>query len=181
LLGKSKEHLVSVYGTVIDVTAQLGISPHTGVVIGSVREGLVGQGAIMSSRTSFLGKLIGLYLILISLALAVHKQASIDTMYALVRNAPVLFVAGLMGVIGGLAIVLCHNVWSGGVLPVLVTLTGWSVLIKSALLLFLSPEETYRFFVAGLHYEHFFYQYTAIPFFLGAYLAFSGFAQERNS
>ena len=135
----------------------------------------------MSERTTFLSKFIGLYLILISLALAVHKQASIDTMYALVRNAPVLFVAGLMGVIGGLAIVLCHNVWSGGVLPVLVTLTGWLILIKGALLLFLSPEEIYRLLLSALHYQHFFYPYTVIPLVLGVYLAFAGFAQQRNS
>src|SRR3974377_100755 len=105
----------------------------------------------MPARTTFLSRLIGLYLILISLALAVHKQATVETMNALVRNTPVLFVAGLLGVIAGLAIVLCHNVWSGGVHPVMVTLTGWLVLIKGALLLFLSPEETYRLLLAGLH------------------------------
>ena len=43
--------------------------------------------------------------------------------------------------------------------PVVVTLTGWLMLIKGVFLLFLSPEGTYRFFLAGLHYEHFFYQY----------------------
>jgi hypothetical protein len=112
--------------------------------------------------------------------MAVHKEATIQTMNALVRNAPDLFVAGLIGVIGGLAIVLCHNVWSGGALPVMVTFTGWLVLIKGALLLFLPPEENLSL-LAGLHYEHFFYGYTAIPFLLGAYLAFSGFAQQRNS
>ena len=135
----------------------------------------------MSQRTRFLGKLIGLYLILISLAMAVHKQATVETMNALVRDSPMLFVAGLIGAIAGLAIVLCHNVWSGGVLPVMVTLTGWLALIKGSLLLFLSPEGVYRFFLAGLHYAQFFYLYTAIPFVLGAYLAFSGFAQQRDS
>jgi hypothetical protein len=135
----------------------------------------------MSKRTTFLGKFIGLYLILISLAMAAHKQATIETMNALARNTPELFVAGLIGVIAGLAIVLSHNVWSGGVLPVLVTLTGWLVLIKGALLLFLSQEEIYRLLLSGLHYQHFFYPYTAIPFLLGVYLAFSGFAQQRNS
>jgi len=127
----------------------------------------------MSTRTRFLGKLIGLYLIIISLAMAAHKQATVETMNALVRNAPALFVAGLI------AIVLCHNVWSGGVLPVMVTLTGWIALIKGVLLLFLSPSEVYRLLLEGLHYEQFFALYTAIPMLLGIYLAFS--AQQRNS
>jgi len=137
------------------------------------------MGGVMSTRTRFLGKLIGLYLIIISLAMAAHRQATVETMNALVRNAPALFVAGLIGVIAGLAIVLCHNVWSGGVLPVMVTLTGWIALIKGVLLLFLSPGETYRFLLAGLHYEQLFSLYTSIPLLLGIYLAFS--AQQRTS
>src|SRR6516164_7197336 len=99
----------------------------------------------MSPRTRFLSKLIGLYLILISVAMAIHKQATVDTMNALVRNAPELLVTGMIAVAAGLAIVLGHNVWSGGARPVIVTLTGWLVLIKGVLLLFLSPQGTYRF------------------------------------
>jgi hypothetical protein len=134
----------------------------------------------MSPRTRFLGKLIGLYLILISLAMAIHKQATVETMNALVRNTPELFVAGLIGVGAGLAIVLGHNVWSGGVLSVIVTLTGWVMLIKGMLLVFLSPRDTYRLLVAGLHYEQFFYLYTAIPFVLGLYLTYAGFARQTK-
>jgi hypothetical protein len=37
----------------------------------------------------------------------------------------VLFVVGVIAVAAGLAMVLGHNVWSGGVLPVVITLTGW--------------------------------------------------------
>ena len=133
----------------------------------------------MSSRTRFLGRLNGLYLILISLAMVVHKQATVELMAALVRNAPELFISGVIAVGAGLAIVLGHNVWSGGALPVVVTLTGWLMLIKGVFLLFLSPEGTYRFFLAGLHYEHFFYQYTAIPLVLGVYLTYAGFARQR--
>jgi hypothetical protein len=88
----------------------------------------------MSARTTFFSKLIGLYLILISLAMIVHKQATIMSMNALVHNAPVLFVVGVIAVAAGLAMVLGHNVWSGGVLPVVVTLTGWLLLIKGSML-----------------------------------------------
>src|ERR1700681_4999138 len=94
----------------------------------------------MSARTTFLGRLIGLYLILISLAMAAHKQATVESMNALVHNPPVLFVVGVISMAAGLAMVLGHNVWSGGVLPVVVTLTGWLLLIKGSMLLFLSPE-----------------------------------------
>src|SRR5262249_55803255 len=119
------------------------------------------------------------YLILISLAMVVHKQATVELMTDIVRNAPELFISGVIGVAAGLAIVLGHNVWSGGVLPVIVTLTGWLILVKGVFLLVLSPEGTYQFFVSGFHYERFFYLYTAIPLVLGIYLTYAGFARQR--
>jgi len=52
----------------------------------------------------------------------------------LIHNSRVLFLAGVIAVIAGLAMVLGHNVWSGGALPVIVTLVGWSTLIRPPLL-----------------------------------------------
>jgi len=54
----------------------------------------------MSARTIFLSKLLGLYLILISLAMIAHKQATVESMNALVHNAPVLFVVGVIALLG---------------------------------------------------------------------------------
>jgi hypothetical protein len=50
----------------------------------------------------------------------------------------------MLGTAAGLAIVLGHQVWSGGVLPVLVTAIGWVVLIRGTILLFLSQRATAR-------------------------------------
>jgi hypothetical protein len=129
----------------------------------------------MSARTTFLSKLLGLYLILISLATIVHKQATVESMNALVRNAPVLFVIGVIAVAAGLAMVLGHNVWSGGVLPVAVTLTGWAMLIKGSMLLFLSPEGVYGTLIAGFHFEQLFYLYMVFVLLLGICLTYAGF------
>ena len=129
----------------------------------------------MSPRTTFLSRLIGLYLVLISLAMLTHKQSTVESMTALMHNPPVLFVTAVIAMAAGLAMVLGHNVWSGGVLPVVVTLTGWMMLIKAALLLFLSPEAANGFFLAGLRYQQLFYPYTAFSLFLGLYLTYAGF------
>jgi len=129
----------------------------------------------MSARTIFLSRLIGLYLILISLAMIAHKQATMDSMNALVHNAPVLLVVGVIAVAAALAMVLGHNVWSGGVLPVVVTLTGWLMLIKGSMLLFMSPEAVYGTLLAGIHFEQLFYLYMAMVLVLGIYLTYAGF------
>jgi hypothetical protein len=104
-----------------------------------------------------------------------HRQATVDTIIALVHNAPLLFILGVITLIAGLAMILSHNIWSGGVLPVIVTLIGWLTLIKALLFLFLSPEAAVGFFLGGLHYEQLFYLYAAISLIFGAYLTYAGF------
>jgi vacuolar-type H+-ATPase subunit I/STV1 len=103
------------------------------------------------------------------------KRATVEMMTALVHNPPVLFIVGLMTLVAGLAMILAHNVWSGGALPVIVTVIGWLTLIKGLLFLFLSPEAAGGFFLGGLHYEQLFYMYMAIGLILGVYLTYGGF------
>lgn len=128
----------------------------------------------MSSLTTFLSRLIGLFAILVALSLVTHKQATVETLTALIHNPPLLLIFGMVWLIAGLAIVLGHNICSGGTLPVVVTLVGWLILIRGLLLLFLSPAAAVGLF-AGLHFEQLFYLYAGITFIIGAYLAYAGF------
>ena len=132
----------------------------------------------MPARTAFLSKLIGLYCILLALSMAVNKQATVQTVIALVHNAPVLYVFGLTVVAVGLAMVLSHNVWSGGALPVIVTVIGWLALIKGMVFLLLPPPAAVGVVLWGSAYERFFYVDVALVLILGAYLAYSGFKSK---
>src|SRR5208337_2104586 len=128
----------------------------------------------MSPRTTFLGRLIGLYCVLCSLFMISHRQATVATVNALIHNPPMLFIVAVITLVAGLAIVLGHNVWSGGVLPVILTLVGWITLIKGLLFLFLSPEAAASLF-EEVHYEQLFYLYPTISLILGVYLTYAGF------
>jgi len=86
-----------------------------------------------------------------------------------------VFIVGVIALVAGLAMILAHNVWSGGALPVIVTLIGWLALIKGLLLLFLSLKALGGFFLGGLQYEQLFYMYAAIALILGVYLTYGGF------
>lgn len=136
---------------------------------------------VTSPRTAFLGKLLGLYCIAISLAILAHAQATVETMKAILRDPPLLFIAGLLGMTAGLAIVLAHNVWSGGALPILVTLFGWASLIKGLLLLALPPETESRVLLVGLGFERQPILYAALLLLMGAYLAYAGFKSSKRS
>ena len=129
----------------------------------------------MSATTAFLGRLIGIYCILVSLAMAFNKEGTVQTVIALVHDGPVVFVFGLIVVAAGLAMILSHNVWSGGVFPIIVTVVGWLTLIKGLLFLFLPPPAAVGIVYWGPAYDQFFYADVAIGFILGACLAYRGF------
>jgi hypothetical protein len=129
---------------------------------------------VMEPLTIFLAKLIGLYCLLFGLAMAVQKDAMAETVAALIRNGPVLLIVEVIGVTVGLAIVLGHNLWSGGALPVVVTLLGWIILIRGVVLLFLSPQGKIRFFEM-FRFAKLYYLYAGITLLLGLYLTIAAF------
>ena len=128
----------------------------------------------MPPLTIFLAKVLGLYCIVLALAMMSRKQSAVAAMRALVENPPLLLFVEVIGLVGGLAMVIGHNIWSGGALPVVVTLVGWLMVIRSAVLLVLSPGATMKVFTA-LRYEQLFYAYMGVTLVLGLYLAAAGF------
>ncbi|MGA2950365.1 MAG: hypothetical protein WBP65_14060 [Candidatus Sulfotelmatobacter sp.] len=134
----------------------------------------------MSSRTIFLSRLIGLYCIVIAVSMMTRRQATVETVTALLQNPSMMLIVGIITLAAGLAVVLAHNIWSGSALVVVVTLVGWITLIKSLFFLFLPPEMEAGLFLGQLHYRQLFYMYTAISLVLGVYLTYGGF-KSRSS
>ena len=102
-----------------------------------------------------------------------RKQSAVSTVKALIGNPPLLLLVEVIGLAGGLAMIISHNIWSGGALPAVVTLVGWLMAIRGAGLLALSPNATMKLFEA-LRYEQLFYVYMGATLILGLYLTFAG-------
>jgi hypothetical protein len=134
----------------------------------------------MSSPTVFLSRLIGLYCIVIALSMTTRRQASVETVTALLQNPSMMLIVGIITLAAGLAMVLAHNIWSGGASVVIVTLVGWITLIKSLLLLFLPPEMEAGIFLGQLHYRQLFYLHCAFSLVLGVYLTYGGFRSRSH-
>ncbi|MGA7711127.1 MAG: hypothetical protein WCA81_04440 [Rhizomicrobium sp.] len=126
----------------------------------------------MSRSTPFLARLIGVFSIVLVAAMLVRGSAMVET---IVGDRPIMFDLAMISVAAGLAMVLGHNVWSGGMLPVVVTLVGWLIFVKGLFLLFGTPEMFSRLF-AQIHYGEHFYIYLAPAFVIGLYLTVAGFA-----
>jgi hypothetical protein len=134
----------------------------------------------MSPRTLFLSRLIGLYCIVIALSMMTRRQATVETVTALLQNPSMMLIVGVVTLAAGLVMVLTHNIWSGGALAVVVTLVGWITLIKSLFFLFVPPEMETGLFLRQLHYQQLFYLYGAISLVLGAYLTYNGFKSRSH-
>ena len=131
----------------------------------------------MKPLTVYLGRLLGLFTLITSFWLLVERQSTLSTIPALLGNRPAMVIFAIIALAGGLAIVLAHNIWSGGALPILVTLIGWVMLIRGVLFLFLPPEATLHI-LAAMQFERLFYIYLAIPFVLGIFLTYLSFSQR---
>ena len=134
----------------------------------------------MSPRTIFLSRLLGLFLLIVSLSLFLRRPEVLAIMSALIQDGPLLLILGMAALVAGLAMVLTHNIWSGGALPVVVTLFGWIILLRGLVLLMLPHEMIVRLFEMS-RLGDFFIIYAAIPLILGLYLTFAGFTASIGS
>jgi hypothetical protein len=130
----------------------------------------------VSRLTVFLARFIGLFTILLLLGLLVRGSAIVE---AAVADWPVMLVYAIISLAIGLAMILGHNVWSGGALPVVVTLVGWLILAKGLLLLSLTPEVLTRVFGRMQYGEHM-YLYFAPALVVGIYLTWAGFTAPQR-
>jgi hypothetical protein len=130
----------------------------------------------MSRLTVFLARLIGPFTVLVIGAVLVRGSAMVE---AVAADGPVVFAFAIISLATGLAIILGHNVWSGGVLPVVVTLVGWLILAKGVLLLFLPPEALARQ-LERMHYGDHIFLYVAPGLALGLYLTWAGFTAPTS-
>jgi hypothetical protein len=130
----------------------------------------------MGRLTIYLAKAIGLFIVVLVAALLLRGNAII---VASVADGPVMLVYATISLAMGLAMVLGHNVWSGGALPVIVTLVGWLILAKGAAILFFSMD-TMSQMLAQMHYAEHSYLYLLPALALGLYLTWAGFSVEKR-
>ncbi|MGB3644932.1 MAG: hypothetical protein WBG88_04840 [Mesorhizobium sp.] len=128
----------------------------------------------MSMITIFLGKLLGLYLIAISIAMLTGKRRTVTTLDDMANDGPWMLFSGMVAVAAGLAIVLAHNVWTGGALTLAVTLVGWVALLKGLSLLFVPPHTMARAY-KSMGFERYFHLWMGVVLVLGLWIALKAF------
>jgi len=128
----------------------------------------------MSPLTLFLGKFLGIVCLLLCAALIARPKASLEAIKAMMESPGLLLVTGINTLAGGVAMVVGHNVWSGGALPVAVSLLGWLTLIKGFALI-VTPPRALAAFYGALRYPAWFRLYMAFALALSAWLTVAAF------
>jgi hypothetical protein len=128
----------------------------------------------MTERTRFLARFIGLYCLIAALVMFMQRDAWVAAVTVAVSDPAAMLILGTVLVAAGLALVLAHNVWSGGVLPVIVTVIGWLTLAKGVMLWLLPPGVAADFYLQRLHYAQLYPVYGAVCLVIGLYLTVAG-------
>jgi hypothetical protein len=130
--------------------------------------------------TTFFARLLGLWIVLAVLSMIGNRQATLAALSAVFADPGLIFVTGVFTLVIGIAVVVSHNRWSGGALPIIVTCYGWVALLKGLLFLCMPVAAQTALYIM-LHFERFFYEYLAISLVLGAYLTYGGFKRSARS
>jgi hypothetical protein len=110
--------------------------------------------------------------------MVLQRQATVDLVTALFHTPSLLWVVSVITLTVGLATVLAHNIWSGGVLAVVVTLVAWAMLIKGLLFLFVYSGVELEFILSVLRNPLHFYICMAPSLVIGLYLTYAGFTSK---
>jgi hypothetical protein len=123
----------------------------------------------MLPLTIFLARLFGLYCLIVATAMLIRKEETIRTLDGMVLNRGQVMIAGVIALGVGLATVLGHNIWSGGALPIGVTLVGWTATLKGIWLL-VSPTAVLKRSYSALNYRRLYTFYMGLTLVLGVAL-----------
>ncbi len=78
----------------------------------------------------FLARLIGPMLLVIGVGVLINRENFRAMAKELVASRELMFIIGVLTLLGGLAIVTTHNVWAGW--PTIITVFGWIFAIGGA-------------------------------------------------
>ncbi|MCB1548332.1 MAG: hypothetical protein KDJ41_10960 [Hyphomicrobiaceae bacterium] len=81
-----------------------------------------------SAPSRLIAGFAGPLMLALGVAMLMNRAAMVAMTGEFARNQGLVFLAGILALVAGIAIVRVHNVWSGG-WPVVVTVLGWLAIV----------------------------------------------------
>jgi len=121
----------------------------------------------------FLARLIGPTLLVIAAAVLINQDNMRDMAADFLEHRGLIFLAGVMTLVTGLAIVITHNVWVLG-WPVIITIFGWLAVI-GGIFRILFPDSVKSIGETMLHKSGLMTAAAIAPAVIGAWLCYVGY------
>ncbi|MBT5016118.1 hypothetical protein HN748_00225 [Candidatus Peregrinibacteria bacterium] len=99
----------------------------------------------------YLAQLLGPILVLLGFAYALRINTFEDLIKDFGKSKGMIHVSVMLMMLGGMALVLAHNVWEWG-WPLVITILGWSVLLKGLLYAF-APDLMIKWATSIMKYK----------------------------
>ena len=121
----------------------------------------------------FLAKFLGLYMLIVSLAILVRRHFFITVIREYAASHAYMYVTGFLAVFVGLLIVLAHNIWVVNWF-VLITIIGWLFLLKGLARIFF-PEYCGKLLNKWSNHPYFLTVVAILTLLISLYLIYFGF------
>ena len=129
--------------------------------------------------SKYLSKVIGIYLIIVTLAMLINMHQFTVYVQDLVDNPALMFVTGFFTLILGLLMVVGHNIWQWH-WRVIITILAWLTFLKGAIII-LYPHAINTMAIQFIQNIHVAYMAASFDFILGLVLIYYGFKREDHS
>lgn len=130
-----------------------------------------------NALSKFLAKVIGIYLVIISLALIINMHKIAFIINSMLSNAPLMFVAGAFTLIIGALIIVSHHIWQYN-WRVIITIIGWLAFLKG-LSIVIFPHFVDELSSLFVHNVYFAYGCAILDLILGLVLLYFGFRRKN--
>ena len=125
-----------------------------------------------------IAKIIGPTFLILAISMLLNRRYYQEVYDELLDNPALIYFGGLLGIILGTSIISFHNIWIKE-WPLLITIIGWIIFIKSILLLFL--PESFGNFARRIALFSKYLSFAAILWLLmGLYLILMGFENVKE-
>lgn len=121
----------------------------------------------------FIAKLLGPMFLVVGAALLSRPEAFRALLKEFVASGALMYLAGFLGLLSGLALLLVHNVWAPD-WRLVITLIGWATLVRALVTIF-RPQAIISLADRLVEFKNAFPAAAAIDLVIGAALSYFGY------
>jgi len=121
----------------------------------------------------FIAKLLGPIFVVVGIAILSKPQAFRTLLQEFIESRVLIYLAGVLGLLGGLTLVLTHNLW---VLDwrLLITVIGWTSIVRAVITIFL-PQQIISIGSKLLDHGGIFFGAAVVNLIIGLLLSYFGY------